>query len=33
MIAAVDELLQDKRWATFEASLVAPAGNTTGRKV
>ena len=31
-IAAVDELLQEKRWAAFEASLVAPAGNTTGRK-
>ena len=32
MIAAVDELLQEKRWAAFEASLVAPAGNTTDGK-
>lgn len=27
MIAAVDELLQEKRWAALEASMLAPAGD------
>lgn len=30
MIAAVDELLQEKRWAALEASMLAPAGDGAG---